>query len=132
MASDYSQWLGNKIIRWLGGNAMPTAPTSLEIGLFDGDPKSGGTEVTTDIIAGGRQTVSFDVPASGTDNAMLNDAIVDFGESENDVDVSHFAVYTDGGDFIASDTVPGGPFAVTTGTPVTFEVGDLELKLGSP
>jgi hypothetical protein len=62
MASDLSTYFGNKIVRWLGGNAMPTAPANLYLALYNGDPKSGGTEVTTTIRVAGRITATFSVP----------------------------------------------------------------------
>lgn len=133
MASDYSTYVGNKFIRWLGGNAMPSAPAALWVALFNGNPKSGGTEVTTSVASAGRMAATFTVPASGLTSTMPSDVDVDFGLAENDVDISHFAIYDDdtAGNLLASDVVAGGPFSILAGAPVLFAAGDINLAMGS-
>lgn len=133
MASDLSSYLGNALIRWIAGNAMPTAPSAVYAGLFDGNPKSGGTEVTTTIRAGGRVAVTFAAPSAGTDHDMVNSADVDFGNAAGDADVSHIGIFdaSSSGNLIASKAVTGGPFSVLTGAAVKVLAGDLSFNIGS-
>lgn len=134
MASDLSKYLGNKIARWLAGNAMPSAPSSIYIAVFDGDPKSGGTEVTTDIASAGRQAISWAALASNdTDNVLTSDADADFGAAEGPCDASHVAVFdaSTSGNRLASKAIPGGPISILLGQTVKFEAGDLSFTIGS-
>jgi hypothetical protein len=133
MASDLTTYLGNKLIRWMGGNAMPSAPASLWVALYDGNPKSGGTDVTADVNAGGRVQVSFTVPASGSTNTMASSGDVDFGLSDNDVTISHFAVFdaSSAGNMLAADALAGGTVDILTGAPVSFTAGNINVTVGS-
>lgn len=86
MASDMSVYLGNKVCRWLAGNAMPAAPAACYVALFNGNPKASGAEVTATIRAAGRVAIAFDAIADdGVDNEITNSADVDFGEAAGDV-----------------------------------------------
>lgn len=132
MSSDLTTYFGNKIARWVGGNAMPTAPTSLKIGLYNGNPKTSGVEVTDTIRAAGRVTAAFTVPAVGTDNTLVNSAEVDFGDSDGDVaSLTHAALFDQAGNMLASKALTGGPFSVTSGSPVKYAVGNLSFAIGS-
>lgn len=131
MTSDLSTYFGNKAVRWLAGNVMPTAPTSLKIGLFNGNPKTTGVEVTDDIRAAGRVTATMTAPAVGNDNELTNSAAVDFGDSDNDVTFSYAALYDQAGNFYASKLLPGGPFSVTSGSAVKFNIGNMTFAIGS-
>lgn len=130
--SDLSSYLGNKIVRWLGGNAMPTAPATLYCALFDGNPKSGGTEVTTVVRAAGRLAIPWTVPAAGTGMVLVNSGDVDFGGSDGDTDITHVAVYDDpaAGNLLASKAL-SSPKVVLTGAPVSIAAGDLSITAGS-
>lgn len=130
--SDLSTYLGNKIARWLGGQAMPSAPASIYVALFNGDPKTSGVEVTTTIRPAGRLAASWNVPASGTDNIMDNSADVDFGAAQGAATVSYAAIYdaASAGNLLATKQLSGGPFNVTLGTVVKFLTGDLIFTIG--
>jgi hypothetical protein len=131
MAKDLTPYVGNKIARWLGGQAMPPPPSSLEVAIYNGNPKSSGVEVTNDINSSGRITVTWVVPASGTDNELTNDDPVDFGNSENNVDFSHVAIFDGDGNMIAAKAIPGGPFSITAGSQVRFNSGGITFVFGS-
>lgn len=134
MASDLSKYLGNKIARWLAGNTMPAAPANVYIAVFDGDPKSTGTEVTTDINSSGRIAIDWAALASNaTDNVLTSDADADFGASENPCDASHVAVFdaSTTGNLLASKAIPGGPIAIVALQTVKFEAGDLSFTIGT-
>lgn len=132
MSSDLSKYVGNKFVRWLGGQTMPAAPT-LWMALFQGDPKTGGTEKSTTINAGGRQPVTWAVPASNdTDNILTNSAAVDWGASAGDATIDYSAIFdaSTGGKRISSKALPGGAVNVVTTQPVSFGVGDVKFEIG--
>ena len=135
MASDMSVYLGNKVCRWLAGNAMPAAPAACYVALFNGNPKTSGAEVTDTINAGGRVAITFDVIADdGVDNEITNSADVDFGEAGSDVaNLDYVGIFdaASGGNLLFSKALPGGPFAVATGTPIKFLTGDLTFTIGA-
>lgn len=133
MASDLSTYLGNKIVRWLGGSAMPTAPTDIYIALFNGDPKAtGGVEVTDTIRVAGRVAGSFTVPTSGEINLLETDTDTDFGDAAGAADVSHVAVFdaATSGNLLASKAL-AAPVSISAGQPVKFLAGDLDFTIGS-
>jgi len=80
---DFSPYLANKIARWLNGNAMPTAPTNLYVGLWDGDPLDTGAEIGALITgAAARIVINQDTVADdGDDHVLTSDADTDFGVS---------------------------------------------------
>jgi len=134
MASDMNVYLGNKVCRWLAGNAMPTAPAACYVGLFNGNPKTSGAEVSDTINAGGRVAITFDAIANdGVDNEITNSADVDFGQAAGDVaNLDYVGIFdaASGGNLLFSKALPGGPFAVAAGTPIKFLTGDLTFTIG--
>jgi hypothetical protein len=133
MASDLSPWLGNKICRWLIGNAMPTAPTALYLALFDGNPKTTGVEKSTVVNAGGRQAITFGTIASGVDHILASSADVDYGNSAGACSLSHLGVFdaSAGGNLISSRAIAGGAKTIEVGTGVKFLAGNLTFNIGS-
>lgn len=132
MASDLSKYLGNKLARWIAGQAMPTAPTQIYLALFNGDPKASGTEVSTTVSSSGRKAVVWTVPASNdVDNTLVNSAAVDWGTSEGDTDITHVAAFdaASGGKRLASKALLA-PVTVATGTPISFGAGDVSFVIG--
>jgi hypothetical protein len=133
MASDLTTYLGNKIVRWLAGTDMPTAPAGIFVAIYDGDPKGAGTEITTSIRGAGRLAMPVTAPASGTVNTLSSNADVDYGTSGADVSASHVAIFDDAsaGNMLSSKALSGGPFSILTGEPVKFLAGELEFIIGS-
>ena len=132
MASDLSTYLGNKIARWIAGNAMPTEPADVFVALFDGNPKVSGTEVTTTVDGTGRKAVSWAALISGTGNVLESDADVDFGLADGACDVDYVGIFdaSTSGDLLASKVLPA-PIAVVIGTPVKLLAGDISFEIGS-
>lgn len=133
MASSISKYFGNKIVRWMAGQAMPTAPANLYIGLFNGDPKAGGTEITTSINPTGRKAITWSVPAANDiDNLLSNSSPVDFGASANDTTISHTALFDAqvGGKRLASKALIGGAVSIAAQQPVSFGAGDIQFEVG--
>lgn len=132
--SDMSAYLGNKNLRWLAGNAFPTAPSSVYMSLYNGDPKSSGTEITTSVRAGGRLAITWSAISAGSDNTNDNSADVDFGASANgSLSVSHVGLHdaSTSGNLLWSKAVTGGPYSIDLGTLVKVAAGDLALTCGS-
>jgi hypothetical protein len=133
MASDLTGYLGNKILRWIDGTAMPTAPTAVYVGLHNGNPKTSGVEVTTTIDATGRKACGFATLASGVDHLLTSDADVDFGLADAGASVSHYSLWdaASSGNMLASRAVSGGPIAVAVGAAVKFLAGAITFNIGS-
>lgn len=132
--TDLSLYFANKLLRWMAGNAMPSAPASVFMALYDGDPKSGGSEVTTTIRAAGRLALSFAALASGTGNVLTTNADVDFGPSDGSVpNLDHVAIFdaSSSGNLLWARALPGAPYNVTPGTDVKFLTGDITFTAGS-
>jgi hypothetical protein len=124
--SGNSTYLGNAVLNWVKGSAMPTAPSSVYVGLFNGDPTdsgSGGTEVTTTIRPAGRVAVTF---GSVSAKSMSNSAIVNFGTAAGATTVTHFGVFdaSSAGNMLGSNAVTGGG-SVGGGAAVSFASGAL-------
>jgi hypothetical protein len=131
--SDITTYLGNKVLRWLAGNAMPAPPDFLWLGVFNGDPKTSGIEVTASINGYGRVPVLLDEIAIGTDNAAVNVGDLSLGASENAVTATHVAIFdgVTGGNTLMSTALTGQPFSIDAGTIVEFLAGDLTFTIGS-
>src|SRR6478735_6639217 len=105
--SGNSTYLGNAVLNWVKGSAMPTAPSSVYVGLFNGDPTdtgSGGTEVTTTIRPAGRVASTF---GSVSSKSMANNATVNFGTASGSATVTHFGVFdaSSAGNMLGSNAV---------------------------
>lgn len=124
----FSSYVKNAIAAWINGTAMPTAPATRYVALFNGDPDSGGTEVTTTVRAAGRPVAAF----SRASNVLTSSADADFGNSAGAVaSVSHFAIFdaTSAGNQLMSGALTGGATAISAGTGVKFTSGNLVLTV---
>lgn len=120
--SDMSVYLGDALINWLKGTSMPTEPTTVTLSLWDGDPDSGGTEVTgTNGLA--RQTLTLGSIAA---RAASNSGVIDFGTASGNVDVDYVQMHHNNSNDLAkkSFTVVN----VLSGQKVTFDTGDFGLS----
>lgn len=116
-------YLGDAILNWLKSTAFPADPAAIYVSLWDGDPNSGGTDVTTTIDATGRKAVTFGAVAA---RQMANDAAVDYGTADAAADVSHFAIHdaASAGNRLISYPLTT-PRTLGIGDPCKFEIGDL-------
>lgn len=135
MASDLTPYFGNKICRWLNDQAdMPTRPSTLYIAIFNGNPKTSGTEVGSSINSGSpRQLVTFADIASGAAHLLTSDVAVDFGNSENAVTFTHIALFdaASSGNMLASKQASGAPISVLVNSSVKFNTGGITFNIGS-
>lgn len=125
-----SIYAGNLLLQFLNGDA-PSPPAGLYLALFDGDPKTPGTEVTTSQRVAGRLAISMATPV---DNLWENSGAVDFGAAASGSwSLSHVAVFdaASSGNMLASRQIDGAPFAMQTGSIVYFAPGEIFFNLGT-
>lgn len=127
----FSTYLQERLLGWVRGTAMPTAPSAVYVALFSADPTDAGSltnEVTTTVRTAGRVATTFGAPttASGT-STIANSAVVDFGTAAGSVNVTHFGVFdaATGGNMLGSSTLTGGN--VVAGTGYRFDPGALTI-----
>lgn len=129
MASELSDYLANKVLGWVDGAAMGTAPAACYLGLFNGNPTgsgAGGTEVTATVRVAGRVAISW---GAITGRNMDNDAAVDFGTSAGNATVDHIGIFdaASGGNMLGYSPATNSR-AVVTGDPVVVPIGDLSFN----
>lgn len=128
-SSGLSDYLRNAALNWIKGSAMPTAPTTVYIGLFSVAPTDagGGTEVTTTIRAGGRVAATFGTVASGS---MSNSAIVNFGTAAGGASLAAFGIFdaASAGNLLGWGVLTT-PQTASTGNSVSFAAGALVTSI---
>ena len=119
--SAFSNYLELKIAQWVTGSAMGTAPSSVYIGLFNGDPGEAGTtgtEVTTTLKGSAtRPAIPLTAATDGSGVTTLkNAANFVFVESASaGATVTHFAIF-DATNLLFKGEVNGGVAKVVTAT----------------
>ena len=135
MASDLSAYFGNKICRWLNNQAdMPTRPANLYAALFNGNPKTSGTEVGATINSSNpRQEVTFADIASGAAHLLTSDIDVDWGNAEAGATFTHVGIFdaTSGGNLYCSKATSGGAVVVLVNSSVKFLAGGMTFNIGA-
>lgn len=137
MASDLSAFFGNIILRWLNNQAdMPARPAALYLALFNGNPKTSGTEVGATINpSGARQQITFADIAAGAAHLLTSNNAQDWGSSAGAATLSYIALYDDPdpgqGNLYASKAINGGARAITAGASVKFNAGATTFNIGA-
>lgn len=124
--SDMSDYLGDALLNWFKSSAFPADPANVYAALWNGNPSSGGTEVTGTVNLT-RQPVTFGAIAS---RAMANNAEIDFGDANASATVNYVALHDDDGSptgnllcFKAISSV-----GVDSGEKVAIASGDLDMS----
>lgn len=124
--SDMSVYLGDALLNWLKSTAFPADPAAVYASLWNGNPSSGGTEVTG-TVGLTRQAVTFGAIVA---RAMANGAEIDFGDASGSATVTYVALHDDdgspSGNLLALKVV--GTVAVDTGEKVAIAAGDLDVS----
>lgn len=133
MSLGLSTYLAGKILDWLDGTNMPSAPSDVYVAVHDGSPTdagTGGTEVTTTIRVAGRVAVTWDSIVSKT---RANSADVDFGNAAGGCNATHISIWdaASAGNMLCSAALPT-PRTIATSDPVKVAVGDLIVDLTTP
>jgi hypothetical protein len=84
-----SSYLGDKLLNWIKGTTFGTAPTTVYAVLYNGDPDSGGTELTGTINLT-RQGVTWGSVGS---RALSNSAEVNFGTANASGTATYVALF---------------------------------------
>jgi hypothetical protein len=73
LSKHISHYLGKIILNWLRGQAAPSAPRQVYLGLSDTDPKDDGEELNEPMLGAGymRQQVDFDPANTGSSGTIL-------------------------------------------------------------
>lgn len=120
-----SPYLANLVINWALRAQSPTAPTTLYLALFSGDPASSLTnELVFDDYA--RRALVLDAPIGGT---TRNTVDISFGTIASDWgDVTHFGVFDalTSGNLLFSEGF-NAPFTASAADTVQILAGVLEL-----
>lgn len=129
MATNLSPYVINAVLAWLTGVTFPAAPGDVYVALFNGDPLSGGSEVTSDVRAAGRITVALEAVSGGSDVSISSNAEASFGPSDGDVSMTHVAFYdaASGGNRLFQKSL-GGTVSVVTGQEVKINSGGLTIS----
>ena len=97
--SAFSNYLELKIAQWVTGTQLPTPPTQVFIGLFNGDPGEAGTtgtEVTSTLRGSAtRPAIPLTAATDGSGITTLQNAanFVFVASAAGAASVSHFAIY---------------------------------------
>lgn len=121
--SGNSAYLKAAIAAWMNGTAMPTAPSGLYVALFNGDPDSGGTEVTTSFRAAGRPAATFTRSAG----VLTSNATCSFGAAPASSTATYAALFdaASSGNQLQSAALTGGSVTSTIGVTYQFASGAL-------
>lgn len=137
MPSDLTPYFGNTILRWLAGQAaMPSSPSGLYLAIFNGNPKTSGTEVGATVNSGApRQAITFAALAAGAAHLLTSSNAQDWGLSAGATSISHLALYDNAtpgsGHMYASRAVNGGPQTVSINSAVKFAAGATTFNIGA-
>lgn len=123
--SDMSSYLGDKLLNWIKGTAFGTAPTTVYAALYNGDPDSGGTEVTG-TVGLTRQAVSWGAVSS---RSVSSNADITFGTASGSATATFVVLYdssTSGaGNQLSKKSISSA--SITSGETVTISSGNLTL-----
>jgi len=131
--SEFSTSINDSILNWFRGTAFQSAPASVYVALFDGDPQGSGTELTTTITgAATRNQATFGTPTNkGAGRAISNgSAITVSSSSAGAASATHAAIYnaSTGGTLLASSSLASTK-SISAGDPVEFAAGALEITV---
>jgi hypothetical protein len=129
----FSQYLADELIDWVKGTDMPTAPTTVYIALFNGDPSGAGTEITNTIKGSTtRDAIALGgVTTSGTFRQADNIADITITLSASAGATADYAAIYDaatGGNLLSYDTLTSSK-TITTGDEVKFEANAAVYKV---
>lgn len=126
MVTDTSAYLGDAILGWIKSTAMPSDPANVYASLWNGDPDSGGTEVTGTINLT-RQAISW---GSISARAMSSNADISFGTANSSGTVTYVAIFDNAtagmGNQICKKSVSST--SITNGLAVKILSGNLTLS----
>jgi len=122
--SDMSAYLGDKLLNWIKGSAFGTAPASVYAALYNGDPDSGGTELTGTINLT-RQAVTWGSVAA---RAVANSAEVNYGTANSTGTATYVVLFdaSTSGNQLSKKSISSA--SISSGEKVAIAVGALTLS----
>lgn len=126
MVTDTSAYVGDKLLNWIKGTTFGSAPGTVYASLWNGDPDSGGTEVTGTINLT-RQAISWAAVGS---RAVSSNADIAFGTANSSGTVTYVAIFDSGtagmGNQICKKSISST--GITNGLAVKILSGNLTLS----
>ena len=133
---DFSTFVRDAILNALFKNvAFPTPSATLYLAFYSSDPGrsgTGGTDITTSIVAAGRVAIASSawsaIIANGNARRISNAAAIALGNAASSITNTHIGVWTaaSGGNFVGKGT---SPFTTTSGQPYTIAANALVVEL---
>lgn len=122
--SDMSAYLGDKLLNWMKGSAFGSAPSSVYAALYNGDPDSGGTELTGTINLT-RQAVTW---GSVSARAVSNSAEVNFGTANSTGTATYVVLFdaSSSGNELSKKSISSA--SITSGEKVAIAIAALSLS----
>lgn len=122
--SDMAAYVGDKLLNWIKGTAFGTAPTNVYASLYNGDPDSGGTELTGTINLT-RQAITW---GSVSARAVSNSAEVNFGTANSTGSATYVVLWdaSTAGNQISKKLISTA--SITSGEKVAIAIGALTLS----
>lgn len=107
------------LVNWMTGVSSFPATGTRYYSLWNGNPTSGGTEVTSTIRAAGRLAFTSTM-GSASSGSATNSSSINFGNAAGGATMSYTAAYdaSSGGNLLIYSAITGGAQTVTAGNPV--------------
>lgn len=124
--SDTSTYVGDKLLNWIKGTAFGTAPTTISVSLWNGDPDASGTQVTGTI----NLTTQSIVWGSVASRALSNNGDISFGTANASGTVT-YVVLADNATYASGNQICKKSIAsvsITNGLAVKILSGNLTLS----
>jgi hypothetical protein len=97
--ANLSVYARNQLVDWMAGTANMAASGTVYLALYDGDPSSGGSDVTDTVSSGGRLELTSMTTSSGGAKSATNASDLTFTASAiGDADVDYVAGFDAQGD----------------------------------
>ncbi len=122
--SDTAAYVGDKLLGWIKGTTMGTAPATIYASLWNGDPDSGGAEVTQTINLT-RQAITFGTVSA---RSCTTTGDLSFGTANSGGTVTYVAIYdsSTAGNEICKKSITST--AIANGNVVKILAGNLTLS----
>jgi hypothetical protein len=121
---DESAYSMDYLVNWMTGTASFPAATARYLSLWNG-----ASEVTATIRPAGRLSLSGLI-ASASGKAAANTSIISFGNAATGASITLDAIYdaATSGNLIRSKALTGGTQTISTGNPVSYQIGSFVLQ----
>lgn len=124
--SDTSVYVGDKLLNWIKGTTMGTAPSTTYVSLWNGDPDGAGSQVTGSVNLT-TQSITW---GSVTSRAMSNSGDISFGTANGSATVTYVVIADNAtyasGNQICKKSITSVP--ISNGLAVKILSGNLTLS----